>query len=124
MTAPGRPSKTARGRAGEDEACAFLEASGWTVVARNFRTRTGELDAVALRGGELAFVEVKVVDAYGPESLEWTIGARKRRRIAETAQYFLACNRQYECMKSRFDVVLVREGRACVHLERAFMEHA
>ncbi|MCX7024551.1 MAG: YraN family protein [Spirochaetes bacterium] len=126
---PDRPTRrdrglsgTAKGRLGEDAACAFLEARGWSVVARNWRTRTGELDAVAVRAGELAFVEVKSVDAYGPESAERTVGRTKRARIVETAQYFLARNRQYDGMSMRFDVVLVREGSECVHIERAFME--
>ena len=45
---------------GEDRAAAFLEERGYTVVARRFRVREGELDLVASGKGYLCFVEVKL----------------------------------------------------------------
>src|SRR4051812_5342979 len=47
------------GRAGEDAAAAHMERLGYEVVARNHRTRYGELDLVCHGHGTLVFVEVK-----------------------------------------------------------------
>lgn len=47
------------GAAGEELAAEHLRLRGWEVVARNFRTRSGEIDLVCTRAGEAALVEVK-----------------------------------------------------------------
>ena len=48
------------GAAGEAYAAGWLEHHGWRVLSRNWRTRYGELDIVALTPEDLiAFVEVK-----------------------------------------------------------------
>jgi len=52
-------SKTASGRVGEQIAFQFLVKSGYKIIARNFRTKMGEIDLVALEDGCLVFVEVK-----------------------------------------------------------------
>ena len=58
------------GRRGEDVAAELLERLGYTIVDRNFRTREGELDLIASRGGTLVFCEVKalVARAGGPSA--------------------------------------------------------
>ncbi len=118
-----KPSRTEKGRRGEAAAAAYLVAGGWTVVARNWRCPAGELDIVALRGEDLAFVEVKTVDAYGPESAERLLGPAKRRRIVDSSKYFLALKREYNRMRPRYDVILVRGPVVCRHIPRAFLEH-
>ena len=47
------------GRRGEELAAELLTAEGYTVLARNWRGREGELDLVALDGRTLVGVEVK-----------------------------------------------------------------
>ena len=47
------------GRIGEDLALAHLERLGYALVARNHRTRYGELDLVVFDGTTLVFAEVK-----------------------------------------------------------------
>ena len=47
------------GRLGEELAAAHLERLGYRVIARNYRTRFGELDLVATDDGVLVFCEVK-----------------------------------------------------------------
>jgi putative endonuclease len=42
----------------EEIAADFLAAKGMHIVARNFRTRFGEIDLVARDGESLVFVEV------------------------------------------------------------------
>jgi putative endonuclease len=47
------------GRRGEDLAVDFLQRSGYEILARNWRTPTGEVDIVARMGAVTAIVEVK-----------------------------------------------------------------
>ncbi len=47
------------GKWGEDAACAFLARQGFSVIDRNFHTPAGEIDVVAIRGGDYYFIEVK-----------------------------------------------------------------
>ena len=47
------------GQLGEDIAVSFLETQGYTILARNYRQRFGEIDIVAEDGDTLVFVEVK-----------------------------------------------------------------
>lgn len=47
------------GALAEAAAALALEREGWTVLARNLRTRSGEVDIVALRRGVVGFAEVK-----------------------------------------------------------------
>jgi len=110
----------AKGRRGEDVAAAFLEAEGWAVVGRNFRSRRGEVDIIAEREGILAFIEVKSWEKIGPEGLEWAIGTDKRRRIVETAKIFLSRHRKYNDWSLRFDVVLVRGSTVVERYPSAF----
>jgi putative endonuclease len=47
------------GQRGEELAAAYLVGLGYEIVARNWRTRAGELDIVAHDGEWLVFVEVR-----------------------------------------------------------------
>lgn len=114
-------SRSSLGRAGEDAAVRFLEDAGLRVLARNFRSRRGEIDIVARDGETLVFVEVKSWSAFGFEELGRSIGSAKIGRLIETAQYFLSRNREYNGMAVRFDVVFIGpEG--IKHLVSAFTE--
>jgi putative endonuclease len=54
-----KDSRHETGRHGEDLAAAYLAEHGFTLVARNWRTRRGELDIVARAGDCLVLVEVR-----------------------------------------------------------------
>jgi putative endonuclease len=115
-----RENSSIKGRRGEDLAAAFLEAEGWAIVGRNYRSRLGEVDIIAERGGILAFTEVKTWEKMGSEELERAIGADKRRRIVETAKIFLSLHRKYNDRSVRFDVILVRGGAVVERYPSAF----
>jgi putative endonuclease len=115
------PSKSARGREGENRAAAVLEAKGMKILARNFRSRFGEIDIIALENDVIVFVEVKTWDHYGLEDLRLGINEKKQCRIIETAKYFLLEHRKYNGMSIRFDVVFI-SPHDITHLASAFME--
>ncbi|MDR0597322.1 MAG: YraN family protein [Treponema sp.] len=115
------PSRTSRGREGESRAAAALEAGGMEILARNFRSRSGEIDIIAREKDTLVFVEVKTWDHYGLEDLRLGINEKKQRRIIETAKYFLQEHRKYNEMGIRFDVVFI-SPQGIDHLASAFTE--
>lgn len=78
------------GRRGEDAAARYLERLGWLILARNERVPgiRGELDIVALDGGELVVVEVKAIrpgNRAGPGSPLEQVGPLKRARLRRLA---------------------------------------
>ena len=84
---------------GERLAARHLEARGCEVIARNFRTRFGELDLVARDERFLVFCEVKtrivrVVSrppgAANPLGPFASIGSRKQRQVRAMAREWLA----------------------------------
>jgi len=108
------------GRDGESLVAAKLAAEGWLVIARNWRTRSGEIDIIAIETDTLVFIEVKTWPNGDALDLERAIGRTKRKRIVETAKCFLDTHRQYNGMYVRFDVVLVNS--VVRHLKDAFSE--
>ena len=121
------------GARGEELAARHLEARGYQVVERNFRTRYGELDVVVRDSRCLVFCEVKTrivrdgagaADVLGPFA---AIGHRKRRQVRAMAREWLGQSRLEGPRPSevRFDAIGVSfdpAGRlvALEHLEAAF----
>nr|WP_122013495.1 YraN family protein [Maliibacterium massiliense] len=99
----------ALGRLGEEQACAYLVARGYAIVARNVRTRQGEVDIVARQGDVLAFVEVKTRASTRFGMPQQAVDARKQRRIIAVALQFLQQHPAYAACTVRFDVI------ACLH---------
>ena len=116
------------GRIGEDHACELLEGAGFKLLARNARTRAGELDAVAIDRGTLVFIEVKTMRTgarSGPERPALAVGPRKQLQVRRLARAWLAENRPPRYGAIRFDVVGVSldPGGSAVeieHLRNAF----
>ena len=107
----------AAGGAAEDEAARFLAAQGLEILARNYRTRLGEIDLVAQDGAELVFVEVRLRTSERFGGALDSIHARKRRRIVAAARQFLMrFAREPAC---RFDVVAL-DGKRPLWLRGAF----
>jgi putative endonuclease len=124
MTSTQRPVLA---REGEDLAAAHLERRGYRIVARNARTRFGEIDVIATRPGELVFVEVKTRRVAGGAGTALdAIDYRKIRQVRRLAAAWLAeTPDRPRAEELRFDVIAVtldRAGRllALDHLEGAF----
>jgi putative endonuclease len=115
------PSSASLGKKGEERAAASLKASGMKIIARNYRSKFGEVDIVAQCGEVLVFAEVKAWSYFGVEDLQYGLNARKQQKIIKTAKYFLFENREYSNMPIRFDVLYVKNNDV-THLASAFME--
>jgi putative endonuclease len=60
-------ARRALGRLGEELAAAHLRSVGYTVIARNLRTRHGEIDLIAFDGATLVFADVKARRVSAPQ---------------------------------------------------------
>ena len=93
------------GQWGEEQVAEKLRREGWTVVARNFRCRMGELDLVAENKTFLAFVEVKLrKDTRFGLACE-AVTPSKQRKLRAAAQYYLMSHPTR--LQPRFDVAEV-----------------
>ena len=115
------------GALGEQLAADHLARRGFRILARNYRTRWGELDIVAFDGTTLAFVEVKARrrSNWGTTPLD-SVGPRKRRQVQRMARSWLSDTTDRPFARSlRFDAIGVTLDPAgglvsLEHLEDAF----
>lgn len=104
-------TKSETGRLGEESVCKYLTQRGYTITARNYRIKGGEIDIIAENGDYIAFVEVK---SRKPDSLVSgfeAVNKRKRGLIIKTASDY--CCKHPCVLQPRFDVaeVTIENGR-------------
>lgn len=112
------------GNEGEDRAAEYLMQQGYSIVDRNWRTRCGEIDIIAMQGEYIVFVEVKRQKVFNLETLSLKLSEKKQKTIVETAKLYLAKHRQYNCKYIRFDVLVVDMPgfEPVFHIQNAFSE--
>jgi len=103
--------KKESGKKGEHLVACYLERQGFFIVERNYRKKYGEVDLIARKNNELAFVEVKMRHnpAFDPASV---ITWRKQRSMGMVVKEYLASHGMYDTMIARCDVALVICNRA------------
>ena len=112
-----------KGLSGENDGATYLQSKGFKIIERNFRSRRGEIDIIAVKDDVLVFVEVKSWKRFDSENIEKVLDMGKRRRIITTARFFLATHPTYESCAVRFDVLLIRPDSAVFeHIPDAFTE--
>lgn len=90
---------------GEAAAAAYLEAQGYEILCRNYRTPAGELDLVARQGGCLVFAEVKTRSTVNYGLPAEAVGWRKQAHMRQAAARWLE-DSPFEG-EMRFDVLEV-----------------
>ena len=93
------------GHAAEWRAVWRLRLAGYSILARRYKTRVGEIDIVARRGGVLAFVEVKA--RADLEAAGYSLYGRQFGRVSRAASLFVAHHPHYAAHSLRFDAMLV-----------------
>ena len=125
MASPRTDPRHQLGRHGEELAARHFERLGFTIVARNHRTRHGELDLVAFDGTVLVFAEVKT-RRKGSGSPWENLHLKKRAQVRRMAAAYLNQVPERPRGKTlRFDaigVILDADGELAglEHLEGAF----
>lgn len=87
-------------------------------MARRLRTKAGEIDLVAERGGLLAIVEVKARPTLAGAA--GSLGLKQRARLLAAAEIALAEHPDWGKNGVRFDVLLVDAAGSVRRIEDAF----
>ncbi len=117
-------SRSVLGTAGEAAAAAWLEERGYEILARNARSRYGEIDLVARIGAVTVFVEVKSRTSARFGHPAEAVTAVKRHRLARLASGYLHRLGLDDC-EVRFDAIAVQLDaagavKALEHIPDAF----
>lgn len=109
---------------GEEQAARYLRRKGYTIVARNFSCRYGEVDIIAQKRDIIAFVEVKLRKNDSFAQAKEFVTCAKQRRVATAAQLWLSST---GCeLQPRFDVIEIYapQGEASRRLDIRHIEDA
>lgn len=75
----------ATGKEAESKASSYLETLGYRILERNFHSKFGEIDIIALKDGILHFFEVKYSKDYDPL---FRITPTKMAKLIKTIRFF------------------------------------
>ncbi len=106
------------GLAAEDAVARHYTRNGHDVTERRWRSKAGEIDLIAKKDGNVIFIEVKKSRSF--ESAAQMLNERQMRRIAHSADVYLAGEPAGRDSPARFDVALVNNQGAISILENAF----
>lgn len=110
------------GTVGEAVAAKYLKNKGYKILEKNFRKVYGEIDIIAQKGENIAFVEVKTrkSDAFGTPAEFVTV--KKQKRIIKAAYTYI--QKKDLDAEFTFDIVEVyydgRRVEKINHIENAF----
>ena len=93
------------GERGEDFASRYLKKKGYKVIARNYKTRLGEIDIIAEQDNVVVFVEVKTRSNISFGYPFEAVNQKKRQKLKKVALLYLKkCPRHYT---ARFDILSI-----------------
>lgn len=113
------------GNIGEDIALAYLKKQrGYTVLCRNYRLRTGEIDIIAAHNRTLVFIEVKTRNSLQCGHPAEAVSPHKQKQIIRTAEMYLSAHNITD-MPCRFDIIeifpRISPPRQVHHIIHAFL---
>ena len=103
----------------EDMAYNYLISKGYRVLNRNYRTRQGEIDLIALDGECLCFFEVKYRKNEKSGFPEEAVSYNKMFKISRCTDHYLLTHQNVYYNSMRFDVIAIL-GEELKHYENAF----
>jgi putative endonuclease len=113
----------AKGVLAEKRAVAQLRLHGYKILKERYKTKFGEIDVIAQKGDLIAFIEVKAHQSV--EASLYAVTPRTRKRIEQSALWFLSENPEYSDFGMRFDVMVFKGGGIWgEHLDNAWMVEA
>jgi putative endonuclease len=111
-------NKREKGTYFEELACNYLKENGATILFRNFRCRSGEIDIIAKDGRYISFIEVKYRTGAKYGVAEAAVDLRKQRTICRVSDFFRRQNKITADAAQRFDVVaMMQEDDGTVHIK-------
>ncbi|MCP1134630.1 YraN family protein [Paenibacillus polysaccharolyticus] len=121
----GKLTRQQKGKIGEEEACRWLVKQGYSILQRNWRCRSGEVDIIAVREDLLIFVEVRSRSSNsGFGTPQESVDQRKMQQVRSTAGVYIQMSGEHT-RQIRFDVIAVMMNHfgkimSINHLENAF----
>jgi putative endonuclease len=94
------------GHKSESVAIKLLISKGYRILAKNYRTKLGEIDIIAKERDAIVFIEVKARHSHRFGHPKFAVTAKKQKKISMTALSYLKATNQMNC-KARFDVVAI-----------------
>jgi len=111
------------GNRGERAAAKYLKRQGFRILARQSRSRIGEIDLIALDGDTIVFIEVKTRSSHAAGHPSEAVTPAKQKQLTRAALVWLKHRRLLD-QRGRFDVVAITwsDGRPPVieHYRNAF----
>lgn len=104
-----------KGYYGEFLATFLLRVKGYRILAHRYKTFCGEIDIVAKKGDQIAFIEVKA--RKNEEKCLIAITQKQLLRVQRASQVFLKGNPQYQNSFIRYDVILVADWHLPIHIK-------
>ena len=94
---------------------------GYRIIERNYRTRSGEIDLIALHDGAVVFVEVKTRTSGAFGAPELAVNPRKQQRMVKAALAYIKYKKLHQ-VPCRFDVVAITSAaeQEVEHILNAF----
>lgn len=97
-------NKRAIGKYGEEIAEKYLKKNKYEIICKNFYTRMGEVDLIAIKDKYLIFIEVKSRKNKNYGSPAMAVNENKIRHMKIAARVFLKLNK-FSKYNIRFDVI-------------------
>lgn len=104
------------GKQGELVATDYLRSNGFGVISKNWTTKLGEIDLVAIKERNLIFIEVKTRKAvkhatYQPYD---SVGTKKRKKLLLLADIYMERNKaalkKYRLRDYRIDILSIHKN--------------
>lgn len=106
------------GKIGEDIAFEYLKSHRYKILKRNFRTKLGEIDIIALDKKILVFVEVK----YGSDDAYLRVNQDKFEKIVRAANAFIKVYGDFKSESYRVDVIAISKDGKINHFKDIAMD--
>jgi putative endonuclease len=84
----------------------YLSLKGYTILAKNYRSRLGEIDIIAKENGKIVFIEVKAKYSMRFGSPKWAVTYQKQKKLSILALEYLKSTGQSQA-EARFDVIAI-----------------
>ncbi|MBL4802659.1 MAG: YraN family protein [Emcibacter sp.] len=102
---------------------AWLVVTGYEILARRFKCKSGEIDLIVRRGAMICFIEVKA--RQNKHDALMALSLRQQRRISRAAEWYLVKNiygknQEREEVSYRFDLMAVEPWALPTHVKDAW----
>lgn len=94
------------GKKGEEIACQYLKENQFKILKKNFQTKWGEIDIIALKNDTLYFIEVKTRSNTKKGLPYEAVNKNKIEKIKKVSYIFLL-NSKYKNYKMKIGVISI-----------------